>query len=154
MITQSLAIIEWLEETLPVPALLPPTAAARARVRAFALVLAADTHPLQNLGVLARMRDLGLDQAAVQGWGAAANETGLGACEALLAEDRFGIAAGPFCFGGAPSLADICLVPQLGNARRFGVNVARYRRLLVAEAACLRLEAFASAAPERQADAQ
>lgn len=149
VLTQSLAIIEWLDEAWPAPPLLPAAALERARVRAFALVLAADTHPLQNLGVLARLRAMGQEEAAVQAWAADFNATGLAACEALLA----GV-PGPFCFGATPTLADLCLVPQLGNARRFGVEVGRFPRLLAAEAACMALPAFAEAVPARQPDAE
>lgn len=150
VLTQSLAIIEWLEEAYPIPALLPPVdLVQRARVRAFALVLAADTHPLQNLKVLNELRRLGLRKEAVSAWAAQVNATGLEACEALLGEEP-----GPFCFGAAPTLADVCLVPQLGNARRFGVDVARFPRLLAREAACVALPAFADAAPSRQPDAE
>lgn len=148
-IIQSVAIIEWLDETHPHPPLLPGDAAARARVRGFALVLAADTHPLQNLGVLNALRDCGVDKDGVAAWAARVNAAGLAACEALLEG-----APGPFCFGGAPTLADICLVPQLGNARRFGVDVGQHPRLLAREAACMALPAFADAVPERQADAE
>ena len=149
VLTQSLAIIEWLDDAYPEPKLLPADPVRRARVRAFALVLAADTHPLQNLGVLARLRGMGRPEAEVQAWAADANAAGLAACEALLE----GV-PGPFCFGAAPTLADICLVPQLGNARRFGVDVTRFPRLLAAEAACLALSAFADAMPDRQPDAE
>jgi len=149
VLTQSLAIIEWLDEAYREPQLLPAHPVLRARVRGFALVLAADTHPLQNLGVLARLRAMGRPETEVQQWAADANAAGLAACETLLAA-----APGPFCFGGAPSLADICLVPQLGNARRFGVDVARFPRLLAAEAVCLALPAFIEAAPDRQPDAE
>ena len=149
VLTQSLAIIEWLDETFPQPPFLPDAPLARARVRAFALVLAADTHPLQNLKVLTRLRAMGRPKEEVQAWAAEANAAGLEACEALLCH-----ADGPFCFGAAPTLADVCLVPQLGNARRFGVDVGRFPRLLAAEAACLALPAFADAAPDRQPDAE
>ena len=147
VLTQSVAIVEWLDETYAQPPLLPADALGRARVRAFAQVLAADTHPLQNLGVLARLRALGVAETDVQGWAASANLTGLTACEALAG-------AGPFCFGDAPGLADICLVPQLGNARRFEVDVGAYPRLLAAEAACMALPAFADAVPGKQPDAE
>jgi maleylpyruvate isomerase len=130
VITQSLAIIEWLDETYPMPALLPSDKLQRARVRAFALVLAADTHPLQNLKVLNTLRKLGVPEDGVAKWAADVNAGGLEACEALLAN-----VAGPYCFGAAPTIADICLVPQLGNARRFGVNVNRFARLLEADLA-------------------
>jgi len=149
VITQSLAIIEWLEETHPAPPLLPSDPLRRAHVRAFAQVLACDTHPVQNLKVLARLRELGLPEEQVTGWAAWANREGLSACEALIAKEN-----GPFCFGDAPTMADLCLVPQLANARRFGVDVAAYPRLLQAEAAARNLKAFADAAPERQPDAE
>jgi maleylpyruvate isomerase len=149
VLTQSLAIIGWLDETYPDPPLLHGDATGRAEIRAFALVLAADTHPLQNLRVLAKLRGLGLAEEVVTQWAASANEAGLEACEALLARKL-----GPFCFGAAPSLADLCLVPQLANARRFGVAVDRFPRLLAREAACMALPAFALATPDRQPDAE
>lgn len=148
-LTQSLAIIEWLDETHPQPPLLPADPLRRARVRAFAQVIASDTHPVQNLKVLARLRQLGLAEDIVQGWAAWANSEGLGACETLIASE-----AGPFCFGAAPTLADLCLIPQLFNARRFGVDVSAYPRLLQAEAATKAIKAFADAAPELQHDAE
>jgi len=149
VLIQSLAIIEWLEETHPQPALLPKDPLRRARVRAFALVLACDAHPVQNLKVLARLRELGLPEQQVTGWAAWANREGLAACEALVAKEP-----GPFCFGEGPTMADLCLVPQLFNARRFGVDVSAYPRLLRAEAAALAMKAFADAAPDKQADAE
>lgn len=149
VLTQSLAIIEWLEETHPEPALLPKDPLRRAKVRAFALAVACDIHPVQNLKVLARLRELGLPEEQVTGWAAWANREGLAACEALIAAEP-----GPFCFGEAPTIADLCLVPQLFNARRFGVDVAVYPRLLKAEAAAQAMKAFADAAPDKQADAE
>ncbi len=149
VLTQSLAIIEWLEETQPQPALLPKDPLRRAKVRAFAQALACDTHPVQNLKVLGRLRELGLPEEQVTGWAAWANREGLAACEALIANEP-----GPFCFGEAPTIADLCLVPQLFNARRFGVDVSAYPRLLKAEAAALAMKAFADAAPDKQADAE
>jgi maleylpyruvate isomerase len=149
IITQSLAIIEWLEETHPEPPLLPKDPLRRAKVRAFAMALACDTHPLQNLKVLTRLRELGLPTEQVTGWAAWANREGLAACETLIAGE-----AGPFCFGEAPSMADLCLVPQLANARRFGVDLGAFPRLLKAEAAAKNIKAFADAAPERQPDAE
>ena len=148
-LTQSLAIIEWLDETHPQPPLLPKDPLRRAKVRAFALALACDTHPVQNLKVLARLRELGLPEEQVTGWAAWANREGLAACETLIAKEP-----GPFCFGATPTLADLCLVPQLFNARRFGVDVSAYPRLLQAEAAAQALKAFADAAPDKQADAE
>ncbi len=149
VLIQSLAIIEWLDETHPEPPLLPKDPLTRARVRAFAQVLACDTHPVQNLKVLARLRELGLPEDKVTAWAGWVNREGLAACEALIKHEP-----GPFCFGAVPTLADLCLVPQLGNARRFGVDVAAFPRLLQAEAAAKALPAFADAAPERQPDAE
>ena len=149
ILTQSLAIIEWLDETYPEPPLLPQDALRRAKVRAFALAIACDVHPVQNLKVLARLRQLGIAEEQVTEWAAWANREGLAACEALIANEP-----GPFCFGAAPTLADLCLVPQLANARRFGVDLQAFPRLLQAEAAARAIKAFADAAPERQPDAE
>lgn len=149
VLRQSLPIIEWLDETHPTPALLPRDPLARARVRAFAQAIACEIHPVQNLGVLKRLRRLGLTQEQTLDWARETNAEGLRACEALLAD-----APGPFCFGDSPGLADLCLVPQLANARRYGADIAGLTRLLQAEAACLALPAFAAAAPERQPDAE
>ncbi|KWV56813.1 maleylacetoacetate isomerase [Bradyrhizobium macuxiense] len=149
ILTQSLAIIEWLDETHPNPPLLPTDPLRRAKVRAFAQAIACDTHPVQNLKVLARLRQLGLPEEKVTEWAAWANREGLAACEILIAQEP-----GPFCFGETPTLADLCLVPQLANARRFGVDVAAYPRLLKAEAAARQVKAFADAAPDKQPDAE
>jgi maleylpyruvate isomerase len=149
VLTQSLAIVEWLEETHPEPPLLPKDPLQRAKVRAFAMALACDTHPVQNLKVLNRLRQLGVPEEKVTEWAAWANREGLGACERLIAGEQ-----GPFCFGATPGMADLCLVPQLGNARRFGVDVSAYPRLLKAEAAAREMKAFADAAPDRQPDAE
>src|SRR6202140_3361377 len=149
IITQSLAIIEWLEETHPEPPLLPKDPLRRAKGRAFAMALACDTHPVQNLKVLAKLRELGLPEEQVTGWAAWANREGLAACETLIAGE-----SGPFCSGAAPTMADLCLVPQLANARRFGVDLDAFPRLRKAEAAAKDHKAFADAAPERQPDAE
>jgi maleylpyruvate isomerase len=149
VLTQSLAIIEWLDETHPEPPLLPKDPLRRAKVRAFAQVLACDTHPVQNLKVLARLRELKLPEDQVTGWAGWANREGLAACEKLIATE-----AGPFCFGAQPTIADLCLVPQLANARRFGVDVAAFPKLLKAEAAAKAMKAFADAAPDKQPDAE
>ncbi len=147
-LTQSLAICEWLEETHPTPPLLPGDAVARAHIRAFALAIACDIHPLQNLKVLRRLRRLGHDQEAIDLWAREIVAEGFAACEALAPPGE------GFLFGPAPTLAEICLVPQLGNARRFGVAVEGFPRLLAAEAACCVLPAFVDAEPERQGDAE
>jgi len=149
VLTQSLAIIEWLDETYPEPPLLPKDPLRRAKARAFAQAIACDTHPVQNLKVLARLRELGLAAEQVTAWAAWANHEGLSACETLIADEP-----GPFCFGAAPSLADLCLVPQLANARRFGVDVNAFPRLLKAETAAKAMKAFADAAPDKQPDAE
>ncbi|MDB5437769.1 MAG: maleylacetoacetate isomerase [Caulobacteraceae bacterium] len=144
-LTQSLAICEYLDEIQPYPPLLPADPLARARVRAFAQVIACDIHPVQNLKVLKRLRALGHDEAAVSGWARQVIEEGFDACETLIAGQ-----SGPYCFGDQVSLADICLVPQLANAHRFGV-ILRWPRLEAAEQACQALEAFSKAAPQEQA---
>lgn len=149
VLTQSLAIIEWLDETYPDPPLLPFDALQRARVRSFAMVLACDTHPVQNLKVLARLRQLGLPETAVTEWAAWINQEGLAACEALIAGEN-----GPFCFGASPTLADICLIPQLANARRFGVDLDAFPRLQAVASAAAELKAFSDATPEKQHDAE
>ena len=149
VLTQSLAIIEWLDEIHPEPPLLPKDPLQRAKVRAFAMALACDTHPVQNLKVLARLRQLGLAEEKVTEWAAWAHREGLAACETLIANEP-----GPFCFGAAPTIADLCLVPQLANARRFGVDLAAFPRLLQVETAAKNNKAFADAAPERQPDAE
>ncbi|MEH2586739.1 maleylacetoacetate isomerase [Bradyrhizobium sp. AZCC 1721] len=149
VLTQSLAIIEWLDETHPNPPLLPKDPLRRAKVRAFALAIACDIHPVQNLKVLARLRQLGLPEEKVTEWAAWANREGLAACETLIKGKN-----GPFCFGDTPTVADLCLVPQLANARRFGVEVSAFSRLLEAEAAAKQMKAFTDAAPDRQPDAE
>ncbi len=149
VLTQSMAMLEWLEETHPNPPMLPKDPIARAKVRAFAYVIACEIHPVQNLLVLNNVRALGHGDAEVNEWARRTNYEGLAACEALLAHEK-----GPFCFGATPTLADICLIPQMGNARRFGADVSGFKRLLEAEAACKNVKAFADAAPEKQPDAE
>ncbi len=149
MLTQSLAIIEWLEETRPDPPLLPREALARTRVRAFAPAIACDIHPVQNVGVLDRLRGLGLPEERVAEWVRGTVEPGLVACERLLPAHGHA-----FRFGPAPGLADLCLVPQLGNARRFEADLAGVPRPLAIEAACNARPAFAAALPARQPDAR
>ena len=149
-LTQSLAIIEWLDSAYPEPRLIPIDPLERARVMGFALAIAADTHPVQNLKVLNRLRAMGLDEEAVNGWARWVNEEGLAACEDLLSRRPPEL----FCFGETPSLADICLIAQLGNARRFGVDLGRFPRIAAIEARCEKLPAFAKAAPQVQPDAE
>ena len=151
LLTQSLAIIEWLEETRPAPPLLPRDPVARARVRAFALSIACDIHPLQNLRVQHYLRArLGQDQSGLDLWLGHWLGTGLAACEAVLAGLDHG---GDFAFGDAPGLADVCLVPQIHSAQRFGVDLGAMPRLRAVFDACEALEPFAAARPERQPDA-
>ena len=152
VLTQSLAIIEWLDETHPEPPLLPRTPDERARVRALALAIACDIHPLNNLRVLKYLTgELGQTDAARDAWYAHWCEVGLAALEAQLVRDA---ATGRFCHGDAPTLADICLVPQLANARRVDLDLTPFPTLIAIEAACLALPAFAAAAPARQPDAE
>jgi maleylpyruvate isomerase len=149
VLTQSLAILEWLEETHPEPPLLPVDPLQRARTRAFALAIACDVHPVQNLKVLLALKAGGFSQDQVDSWARSVNAEGLAACERLAAGEP-----GPFCFGARPTLADVCLVPQLANARRFGADVTNFERLLAAEAAANALPAFQAARPEAQPDAE
>ena len=152
VLTQSLAIIEWLEETYPQPALLPSDAAGRARVRSLALAIACDIHPLNNLRVLNYLTGtLGSTDAQRDGWARYWCDVGLEALETRLARES---ATGAFCHGSAPTIADVCLVPQLANARRVDLDLAPYPTLLRIESACTALPAFAAAAPQRQPDAE
>ena len=148
---QSLAILEYLEERWPQPPLLPRGARDRAFVRAFAWALACEVHPLNNLRVLRYLaEDLGADEEARTRWIRHWITLGFEACEAMLArhgpEERF------VC-GDGPTLAEICLVPQMYNARRYGCDLSPYPRLQAADEAARALPAFLAAAPERQADA-
>ena len=148
-LTQSLAIIEWLDEVKPGPKLLPEEAGLRAQVRAFAQVIACDVHPLQNLRVLDYLKaEFGADQAALDAWCGRWITDGLAACEALLAAR----APSEFCFGDTPSLADICLVPQVFSAARFGVDLGAMPRGRAIAARCEALPAFAAAHPKNQPD--
>ncbi len=150
-LTQSLAIIEYLDERHPSPPLLPAAPEARARVRAIALAIACDIHPLNNLRVLQYLtRVLGVDDGAKNTWYRHWVQLGLAALESQLAGDR---ATGDFCFGDTPTLADVCLVPQLANARRYEVALDVYPTLVRIDDRCRALPAFADAAPERQPDA-
>ncbi len=149
VITQSLAIIEYLDEAFPRPPLLPGSAEQRARIRAFALAIACDIHPINNLRVLNYLKGpLGQEQAVVDAWYRHWVETGLAACEKLLPA-----ATTRFCFGDEPTLADICLVPQVYNARRFKCDLSGVPRLVAIDAAARAFPEFARAAPESQPDA-
>ncbi len=150
VLTQSLAILEWLDETHPDPAFLPADPNLRAQVRAFAQVIACDIHPLQTLRVLDYIgAEFGADQAAKDAWCQRWIGDGLAACETLLAKQ-----SGRFCFGDTPGLADICLVPQVFSAGRFGVDLSAMPRVRAVYDACHKLSAFADAAPGKQPDAE
>lgn len=148
---QSPAILEWLEEKHPAPALLPADLQGRARVRSLAAVVGCDIHPINNRRILEYLRRvLGCDEAAVMAWCATWIQSGFDSLETLLAADPH---RGVYCFGNAPTLADVYLVPQVESARRFQVDLAPYPRILAVEQACLLLPAFASAGPSLQPDA-
>ena len=152
VLTQSLAIIGYLDEMHPAPPLLPVAPVERARVRGIALEIACDIHPLNNLRVLQYLKNtLGVSDAQKDAWYRYWIDIGLEALETRLARDP---ATGRYCHGDAPTLADICLVPQLANARRMNIDVAPFRTLVRIEAACHALPAFADAAPARQPDAE
>jgi maleylacetoacetate isomerase/maleylpyruvate isomerase len=147
-LTQSLAIIEWLEECYPLPPLLPQDPTKRARVRSLCQVIACDIHPLNNLRVLKYLESsLNVAQAGRDEWYRHWVATGFAALEEALGRDE---RRGRFCFGDQPGAADICLVPQLYNARRYSVDLAPYPRIVAIDAACGELPAFAGAAPEKQ----
>jgi len=148
VLTQSPAILEWLEERFPEPPLLPRQPEARAQVRAMAALVACDIHPLNNLRVLKAIRELGADEAGVRAWTGRWIGAGFDALEALVA--RHG---GGWCHGDAPTLADCCLIPQIYSARRFEADLSPWPRLLAIEAAAAAHPAFAAAHPDRQPDA-
>jgi maleylpyruvate isomerase len=152
VLTQSLAIIEWLEEMHPEPALLPGDAADRAEIRAFALAIAADIHPLNNLRVLKYLKEpLGHDQPTIDNWYRHWVEEGLEACEGLVLKNG---RRGPYCFGDAPTLADVYLIPQIANGRRLDSDLSACPTLIEIDAHCAKHPAFAAAVPERQPDAE
>lgn len=152
LLTQSLALIEYLDETRPEPPLLPKGALGRARVRALALMVACDIHPLNNLRVLKYLTGpLNATEDRKTAWYRHWVNEGLAALEASLARDP---ATGVFCHGSGPTLADVCLVPQMANARRFDCPLDAFPTLRRIEAACLALPAFDKARPENQPDAE
>ena len=152
VLTQSLAIIEYLDETHPHPPLLPKEPADRALVRSMALVIACEVHPIQNLRVLQYVKaSYNQIDEQVNKWAQHWIDLGLAALqEMIVAQPK----RGKFCFGAVPTLADICLVPQLGNARRYGCDLSKYPTILEIETNCNAIPAFASAAPENQPDAE
>ena len=148
-LTQSLAIIEWLDELQPEPPLLPATPDARALVRSLALHVACEIHPLNNLRVLQYLENrLGLEERDVNAWYRHWIAEGLTSLERRLAAT-----AGTYCFGDTVTLADLCLVPQVYNARRYSCDLMPFPTIVRIDAACLKLPAFAEARPERQPDA-
>jgi maleylacetoacetate isomerase/maleylpyruvate isomerase len=147
LIIQSPAILEYIEEVHPEPALLPSDPVTRAKIRAVSAVIGCDIHPLNNSGTLAYLKGkMGQDEAAVNAWYAHWVVEGFKAVEQL-------IELGPFAFGDKPTLADVYLVPQLYNARRFKVPLEAFPKIVAADAACNEIEAFRAAAPEKQPDA-
>lgn len=149
VLTQSPAILEWLEETRPEPPLLPEDPADRAAVRAMAALIACDVHPLNNLRVLTALRtDFAADQEQIDAWAARWIGAGFDALERLVGRHGAG-----FCFGASPTVADVNLIPQMYSARRFGVDPTRWARLAAVEEAALALPAFTAAHPDRQPDA-
>jgi len=149
VLTQSPAILEWLEETHPTPPLLPADPIERASVRAMAALIGCDIHPLNNLRVGKALREgFGADQAAVDAWATRWILPGFTALETLVGRDGAG-----WCFGRTPTLADCYLVPQIYSARRFNVPLDAFPRLLAIEAAAADHPAFAAAHPDRQPDA-
>ena len=151
VLIQSPAIIEWLEERYPSPALLPANPQDRARVRALAAIVGCDIHPINNRRILEYLRKtLGCDEAAVLAWCATWINEGFAALEALLAADT---QRGQFCFGHTPTLADVYLVPQVESARRFKVDLTPYPNIVAIDTACAELDAFRRAAPGVQPDA-
>jgi maleylpyruvate isomerase len=151
LLTQSPAIIEWLEERYPTPALLPEGPDERARVRALAAIVGCDIHPINNRRILEYLRhNFHCDAEAIDAWCATWIIAGFDGLEALLAADG---GRGAYCFGNSPTLADVYLIPQVESARRFKVDLARWPNICAVDAACGRIDAFARAAPARQPDA-
>jgi len=147
-LTQSLAIIEYLEETCPQPPLLPRDPLERAKVRALAQLIACDIHPLNNTSPLRYLKhELGQDQAKIDAWYHHWILEGFEPLEAMLHPV-------PYAFGSEVTLADICLVPQVANARRLKVPLDRFPKIVAVDAACAKLAAFERARPENQPDAE
>jgi maleylacetoacetate isomerase len=152
VLAQSLAILEYLEETHPNPPILPKDPVGRARVRSMSLILAADVHPIQNLRVMGYVRkNYGQDDTGAFAWSRHWIETGFEAYEAMLVKDK---ATGTFSHGNAPTIADLCLVPQVFNAARFDVDMKKFPTIQRINDTCLKLPAFDLARPEKQPDAE
>ena len=151
VLTQSVAIIEWLEERYPTPALLPANANDRAHVRAMAAIIGCDIHPVNNKRILDTLRaSFGADDAAINRWAGTWIAEGFAALETLLQADS---RRGGFCFGNAPGLVEVYLVPQIESARRFKVDLSPYPAIMAVDQACSTLDAFVRAAPAAQPDA-
>jgi maleylacetoacetate isomerase len=149
-VRQSLAVLEYLEETHPKPPLLPASPGERARVRAIAQYVACEMHPLNTMTIHGYMRnEMGLDEEAITKWYMRWTTRGLTALEESLAGDP---ATGTYCHGDTPTMADACIVPHLYNTKRFGVDLSPYPTLVRIDKACLKLPAFAAAVPDRQPD--
>ncbi len=152
VLTQSMAILEYIEEKYSYPALLPSDASDRARVRALCNVVACDIHPLNNLRVLTYLRnDIGIEEEAKTAWYRHWIEIGFNAVEELLCRAD---GEGPYCFGGEPTLADVCLIPQVYNAKRFEVDLSPYSKIMKVDATCANHEAFSAAHPSAQEDSE
>lgn len=151
VLIQSMAILEYLEETWPKPSLLPTSSKQRAWVRSLCQLVVSDIHPLNNLKVLSYLKNnLGVEDEPKTDWYSHWIRNGFSAFEALLRGSEY---SGEFCHGDTPTMADLCLIPQLYNARRFEVDLSPYPTIRRIEENCQSLEAFSSAAPEQQADA-
>jgi len=148
VLTQSPAILEWLEETHPTPPLLPADATDRALVRGMAALIGCDIHPLNNLRVLGAVRGLGADQAGVDAWAGRWISAGFDALEVMVARHGDG-----WCFGTMPTLADCYLIPQLYSARRFNLDISPWPGLLAVEVRATDHPAFTAAHPDHQPDA-
>lgn len=148
VLTQSLAILEWLDETHPDPAILPASPLDRQRVRAMALVIACDIHPLNNTRVGRVLNTLGVSQADNQAWIQRWITDGFDTLEPMIARHGKG-----FAFGDTPTLADCCLIPQVYSARRFEVDLTPYPTIVAVDARCAELPAFQAAHPSKQPDA-
>jgi maleylpyruvate isomerase len=148
-LSQSMAIIEWIDETFPDPPLLPIDPRGRAVVRAMAQTIACDVHPLNNLRVLRYLRQtFAADQASIDAWAATWMTAGFDALEVMISKE-----GGAFAYGDHPTVADCLIVPQLYSARRFNLDVSQYERLLEIEDRLLSLPGIAAAHPDKQSDA-
>jgi len=151
VLIQSPAIIEWLEEKYPTPALLPADVNDRAHVRALAAIVGCDVHPINNRRILETLRkQFGANENAINAWCGTWISDGFNAIEALLRADT---RRGAFCFGNTPTLADVYLIPQIESSRRFKVDLTQWPCIAAVEAACMQLDAFKHAAPMQQPDA-